>query len=70
MEADYIRRKPLITVTVEAEVGGEEFLIPQDTVCVSASVLMCVPCHVPQCLDFSTCPLFWLIGQKKKGRWK
>lgn len=23
MEVDYIRRKPLITVTVEAEVGGE-----------------------------------------------
>lgn len=48
MEADYIRRKPLITVTVEVEVGGEGFLIPEFSlrVRVYAGVLLRVHYHV------------------------
>lgn len=76
MEVDYIRRKPLITVTVEVEVGGEGFLVP---VWVCVSVLTCASVHaLPRASVnsyFSTCMLFFTdhtfpvtVKKKKKGK--
>lgn len=57
MEVDYIRRKLLITVTVEVEVGGEGFLTVR--VQVYVSLLRCSHCHMSQWIQ--TCMLFLMI---------
>ena len=74
MEVDYIRRKPLITVTVEVEVGGEGlrgFLVPECSlrawICVSR-----VHCHMHICTLACACWFLLNIFSShclKKERW-
>ena len=68
VDVDYIRRKPLITVTVEVEVGGEVFLVPEyniECVWVWVFVTKCVNIRaLPRASVhsyFSTCMLFLQI---------
>ena len=51
MEGDYIRRKPLITVTVEVEVGGEGVPGPRvPELGLSGYKFMCEPVCAATCI--------------------